>query len=60
MLVMALCGQWALSYATAMDIPLVWTVLGSVGFALAVYFTTLSIIRFRSPKDLPLISRWVR
>lgn len=60
MLVMALCGQWALSYATAMDIPLVWTVLGSVGFALAVYFTTLSLIRFRSPKDLPLISRWVR
>lgn len=60
MLVMALCGQWALNYAAAMDIPQVWNVLGSAGFALAVYFTTLSLTRIRSHKHLPFISRWVR
>ncbi|MNO08200.1 hypothetical protein D3C81_2307350 [compost metagenome] len=57
---MSLSGQWALNYSTAMDIPLVWNVLGSIGFALAVYFITLSLTRIRSHKSLPFISRWVR
>lgn len=60
MLAMAFCGQWALGYSAAMDIPLLWGVLGSIGFSLAIYFTTLSLLRIRGPKHFPFISRWVR
>lgn len=60
MLVMAMCGQWALRYSTTMDFPLVWNVLGSVGFSLGIYFAVLSLTRIGNSKNLRPFSRWAR
>lgn len=43
MVIMALCGQWTLVYAGRLNLPMVWEVLGSVGFSLLVYFAALSL-----------------
>lgn len=60
MLIMAFCGQWAINHMEALDLPMLWNVLGSVGFALIGYFISLSLTNMWSKKNIHFFSRFVR
>jgi stage V sporulation protein B len=50
MMIMVLCGQWTIVYVNGMDLPMVWEVLGSIGFSLLIYFSALSLTNTWSRK----------
>ncbi|MDF2922266.1 MAG: stage sporulation protein [Paenibacillaceae bacterium] len=57
MFIMALSGQWAYGYLNDMHLPMLWSVLGSAGFSLLVYFAVLSLTSTWGHKGLSFFSR---
>lgn len=51
MINMILCGQWAIGYLDGLNLPMLWNVLGSVGFSLLAYFAALSLTQAWSRKS---------
>lgn len=43
MVIMVLCGEWAIWYLDALHVPMLWNFLGSAGFALFAYCTATSL-----------------
>jgi len=43
MLLMAISGQWIFGFLTDQELPLIWTVLGSITLSLLIYFLALKL-----------------
>lgn len=60
MLLMALGGLWATNHLGAMELPLLWNVIGSICFSIALYLIALSLTSTWGHKSFRMFSRWVR
>ncbi|MFC0332505.1 stage V sporulation protein B [Paenibacillus sepulcri] len=44
MVLMALCGRWTFDYLTLQELPLLWSVIGSIAASLLLYFAALLLM----------------
>ncbi|AEI40429.1 stage V sporulation protein B [Paenibacillus mucilaginosus] len=56
MIIMVLCGQWAIRYLDSLALPMLWNTIGSVCFSLLVYIAVLSFTKAWSQKSKRIYS----